>query len=207
MAALAALAQLTDVGLDRVEAVAFRDGTEVPADLVVMAVGIRPNIELAKASGLACERGVLVDDTLQSYDPSIYAVGECVQHRGTCYGLVAPLFDQAKVCANHLAHIGIGRYEGSVDWQARAAEFDRLVEQTRQRRAPLFDALVPVSGKNTSGKTEGGFSWQVVAIPAAVEGGSLRPGALQDIEVVVGWEDGRKNRQVRLHSVVAGRGE
>ena len=70
-----------------------------------------------------------------------------------------------------------------------------------------MNAVVPVSGKNASGKTEGGFSWQVVAIPAAVEGGSLRPGALQDIEVVVGWEDGRKNRQVRLHSVVAGRGE
>ena len=70
-----------------------------------------------------------------------------------------------------------------------------------------MNAVVPVSGKNTSGETEGGFSWQVVAIPAAVEGGSLRPGALQDIEVVVGWEDGRKKRLVRLHSVVAGRGE
>ena len=70
-----------------------------------------------------------------------------------------------------------------------------------------MNAIVPVSGKNSSGETEGGFSWQVVASPTAIADGSLRPGSLQDIEVVVGWEDGRKNRQVRLHSVVAGRGE
>jgi len=101
------------LGSDRVEAVRFDDGSEVPADLVVMAVGIRPNIELARASGLACERGILVDDTLQTYDPKIYAVGECVQHRGVCYGLVAPLFQQAKVLANHLAELGIARYQGS----------------------------------------------------------------------------------------------
>jgi nitrite reductase [NAD(P)H] large subunit len=101
------------LGAGRVRAVQFADGTEVPADLVVMAVGIRPNAALAKASGLACDRGVLVDDTMQTFDPRIYAVGECVQHRGTCYGLVAPLFEQAKVVANHLAEFGIGRYAGS----------------------------------------------------------------------------------------------
>jgi len=101
------------VGNGRVQAVQFKDGMEVPADLVVMAVGIRPNAALAKASGLACDRGVLVNDTLQTFDPSIYALGECVQHRGTCYGLVAPLFEQAKVVANHLAEFGIGRYAGS----------------------------------------------------------------------------------------------
>jgi nitrite reductase (NADH) large subunit len=100
-------------GNARVEAVRFKDGTRIAADLVVMAVGIRPNVELAKASGLVCERGVLVDDTLQTFDPSIYAVGECVQHRGTCYGLVAPLFEQARVVANHLAEFGISRYTGS----------------------------------------------------------------------------------------------
>ena len=101
------------VGEGRVQAVRFADGTELPADLVVMAVGIRPNVALAKASGIACERGVLVNDTMQTYDPRIYAVGECVQHRGACYGLVAPLFEQAKVVANHLAEFGIGRYAGS----------------------------------------------------------------------------------------------
>jgi nitrite reductase (NADH) large subunit len=102
------------LGKDKVEAVRFKDGLEIPAELVVMAVGIRPNIECAKSSGLHCERGVVVNDTMQTFDPRIYAVGECVQHRGQTYGLVAPLFEQAKVCANHLAAIGIARYEGSV---------------------------------------------------------------------------------------------
>ena len=102
------------LGKDRVEAVRFRDGLEVAADLVVMAVGIRANYALAEKIGLHCERGVVVNDTMQTFDPRVYAVGECVQHRGQTYGLVAPLFEQAKVCANHLAHIGIARYEGSV---------------------------------------------------------------------------------------------
>jgi nitrite reductase (NADH) large subunit len=102
------------LGEDRVRAVRFRDGTEIPADLVVMAVGIRPNIELAKSAGLHCERGIVVNDTMQTYDPRVYAVGECVQHRGQLFGLVAPLFEQAKVCADHLAEFGIARYQGSV---------------------------------------------------------------------------------------------
>ncbi|MDH5230875.1 MAG: nitrite reductase large subunit NirB [Gammaproteobacteria bacterium] len=102
------------IGEDRVKAVRFKNGLEIAADLVVMAVGIRPNIDLAKSAGIYCERGVVVNDTMQTYDPSIYAVGECVQHRGQAYGLVAPLFEQAKVCANHLAKYGIARYEGSV---------------------------------------------------------------------------------------------
>lgn len=102
------------LGDERVTAVRFRDGREIPADLVVMAVGIRPNIELAKASGLHCERGIVVNDTMQTFDPRIWAVGECVQHRGECYGLVAPLFEQARVAANHLAHHGTAYYEGSV---------------------------------------------------------------------------------------------
>lgn len=102
------------LGEDRVTGVRFKDGTEIPADMVVMAVGIRPNMDLAKRIGLYCERGIVVNDTLQTYDPRIYAVGECVQHRGQAYGLVAPLFEQARVCANHLAHLGYSRYEGSV---------------------------------------------------------------------------------------------
>jgi len=98
----------------RVHAVRFKDGTELRADLVVMAVGIRPNTELAESAGLYCQRGIVVNDTMQTYDPKIYAVGECVAHRGVAYGLVAPLFEMGKVCANHLAHFGIGRYEGSI---------------------------------------------------------------------------------------------
>ena len=103
------------VGEDgRVAGVRFKDGETIPADLVVMAIGIRPNFELAQSAGLHCERGVVVNDTMQTFDPAIYAVGECVAHRGRTYGLVAPLFEMAKVCANHLASYGIGRYEGSV---------------------------------------------------------------------------------------------
>lgn len=88
----------------------FTDGTELDCDLLVMAVGVRPNIELAKTAGLYCERGIVVNDTLQSYDPRIYAVGECVQHRGDTFGLVAPLYEQAKVCANHLSYHGVADY-------------------------------------------------------------------------------------------------
>lgn len=101
------------IGDDAVRGVRFKDGNEIPADLVVMAVGIRPNLELAKNSGLHCDRGVVVSDTLQTYDPRIYAVGECVQHRNQTFGLVAPLFDMAKVCANHLAQLGYARYQSS----------------------------------------------------------------------------------------------
>lgn len=102
------------LGNSCVTGIRFKDGTEIAADLLVMAVGIRPNTTLARNSGLYCDRGVMVSDTMQTFDPRIYAVGECVQHRGMTYGLVAPLFEQAKVCANHLAEYGIALYEGSV---------------------------------------------------------------------------------------------
>ncbi|MEO8102409.1 MAG: FAD-dependent oxidoreductase, partial [Betaproteobacteria bacterium] len=98
----------------RVRSVKLKTGEDIPAQLVVMAVGIRPNTTLAESAGLHCNRGLVVNDTMQTYDPRIYAVGECVSHRGIAYGLVAPLFEQAKVCANHLAHFGIGRYTGSL---------------------------------------------------------------------------------------------
>jgi len=97
----------------RVCSVRMKDGLEIPADLVVVAAGIRPNTQLAEAAGLHCSRGIVVNDTLQTFDPRIYAVGECVAHRGVAYGLVAPLFEQGKVAANHLANYGIARYGGS----------------------------------------------------------------------------------------------
>jgi nitrite reductase (NADH) large subunit len=107
--------ELVDDGQGRVRAVRFKDGTETMADLVVMAVGIRPNMALAQQMRLHCERGVVVNDTLQTVtDPRVYAVGECAQHRGIAYGLVAPLFEQGKVAANHLAQMGIGSYPGSL---------------------------------------------------------------------------------------------
>jgi nitrite reductase (NADH) large subunit len=97
----------------RVSEVRFKDGSAIAAELVVMAVGIKPSFELAQKAGLVVSRGIVVSDTLQTFDPRVYAVGECVSHRGTAYGLVAPLFEMAKVCANHLAQMGIGRYTGS----------------------------------------------------------------------------------------------
>ncbi len=93
-----------------VQAVRFTDGSKLPCDLFVTAIGVSPNIALAQAAGLYCERGIVVNDTLQSYDPNIYAVGECIQHRGDTFGLVAPLFEQAKVCANHLSQHGMAQY-------------------------------------------------------------------------------------------------
>ena len=103
------------LGTDRVTGVRFESGEELPADLVVMAVGVRPNIELAKRAGVACDRGILVDDCLQTFDPAIYAVGECVQHRRQTFGLVAPLWEQARICAQHIAEIGVSRFSGAVN--------------------------------------------------------------------------------------------
>jgi NAD(P)H-dependent nitrite reductase small subunit len=100
-------------GHGKVEQLRTEDGRVLAADLVVVAAGITPRTDLARSCGLQCDRGILVDDTLQTYDPSIYAVGECVQHRGTTYGLVAPLWEQARVCAAHLAERGVARYRGS----------------------------------------------------------------------------------------------
>jgi nitrite reductase (NADH) large subunit len=102
------------LGEERVRAVRLETGEEIPADLLVVAAGIRPNIDVARAAGLRCGRGVLVDDTLQSFDASIYAVGECAEHRQAVYGLVAPLWEQARVCAAHLAGVGVLRYGGSL---------------------------------------------------------------------------------------------
>ncbi|CAG2135896.1 NAD(P)/FAD-dependent oxidoreductase [Cupriavidus plantarum] len=102
---------LGDVGESpRVIGVRFKDGSEIPADLVVMTAGVRPNIALAASAGLHCERAIVVDDTLQTFDPRVYAVGECVQHRRATFGLVAPIWDQARVCAAHLAGAGHRRY-------------------------------------------------------------------------------------------------
>jgi nitrite reductase (NADH) large subunit len=98
------------LGDARVAGVRLEDGTTLPADLVVMAAGVRPNIDLARAAGLHCERAIVVDDTMQTFDPRIYAVGECVQHRRATFGLVAPIWDQARVCAAHLAGAGHRRY-------------------------------------------------------------------------------------------------
>ncbi|MDH1438923.1 nitrite reductase small subunit NirD [Acinetobacter johnsonii] len=95
------------VGVDgHVTQIRLKDGTVLAADLVVFAVGIRPNMALAQSAGLRCKRGVLVNDTMQTFDPSIYAVGECIEHRSQTFGLVEPLWGQAFICASHLAEHG-----------------------------------------------------------------------------------------------------
>ena len=76
-----------------------------------MAIGISPNKALAEAAGIQCERGILVSSTMQTFDPSIYALGECVQHKKETFGLVAPLYAQAKVLANHLAEHGVAEFK------------------------------------------------------------------------------------------------
>ena len=100
-------------GEGRVEGVRLKDGREIAADLVVMAAGIKPNVQLARAAGLEVGRGILVDDDMVTSDPAILAVGECVEHRGQCYGLVAPLWEMCRALADRLT-TGSSGYRGSV---------------------------------------------------------------------------------------------
>ena len=102
------------LGETHVTGVRLDDGTELDADIVVMAVGIRPNAALAKEAGLETNRGVLVGDDMRTSDPDVFSVGECVEHRGLCYGLVAPLYEMAKVVAAQLAGDEAAAYTGSV---------------------------------------------------------------------------------------------
>ncbi|MCQ6282592.1 nitrite reductase large subunit NirB [Bacillus sp. EB600] len=102
------------LGMDRVEGLKFSDGTELEADLVVMSVGIKPNVQLAKESGLPVNRGIIVNDFLQTDIPHVYAVGECAEHNGIAYGLVAPLYEQGKVLAKSIFGEETTPYKGSV---------------------------------------------------------------------------------------------
>nr|WP_244549163.1 FAD-dependent oxidoreductase [Bradyrhizobium canariense] len=90
-------------GDTRVEGVELTDGRKLDADAVIFAAGIRPNIALAKEAGIAVNRGIVVDDHMQTAAPDIFALGECAEHRGICYGLVEPAYEQARVLARHLA--------------------------------------------------------------------------------------------------------
>jgi nitrite reductase (NADH) large subunit len=96
-----------------VEAVELADGCRIDAEAVVFAAGIRPNVALAQDAGITVNRGIVVDDCLQTATPDIFALGECAEHRGICYGLVEPAYEQARVLARHLAG-GAASYAGSV---------------------------------------------------------------------------------------------
>jgi nitrite reductase (NADH) large subunit len=100
-------------GERRVDGVELADGRRIDTDAVIFAAGIRPNVALAKDAGIAVNRGIVVDDCLQTGSPSIFALGECAEHRGICYGLVEPAYEQARVLARHLAG-GATTYRGSV---------------------------------------------------------------------------------------------
>jgi nitrite reductase (NADH) large subunit len=100
-------------GESRVEGIELTDGRVIEADAVIFAAGIRPNVALARDAGLPVNRGIVVDDHLQTGAPDIFALGECAEHRGTCYGLVEPAYEQARVLAQHLAG-RVAAYSGSV---------------------------------------------------------------------------------------------
>lgn len=102
------------VGRKRAKGLVFSDGTRLETDLIVMAVGIRPNVKLARQTGIEVKRGIVVNDLMQTNMPDIYAVGECAEHRGITYGLVAPLYEQGAVLAKHLAGADTEGYAGSV---------------------------------------------------------------------------------------------
>jgi nitrite reductase (NADH) large subunit len=100
-------------GKTRVEGVELSDGRRIDADAVVFSAGIRPNVTLARDAGIAVNRGIVVDDRMQTGTPGIFALGECAEHRGICYGLVEPAYEQARVLARHLAGAA-AQYNGSV---------------------------------------------------------------------------------------------
>ncbi|WP_342043725.1 nitrite reductase large subunit NirB [Bacillus sp. OTU2372] len=102
------------LGDERVTGLRFKDGSEVEADLVVMAIGIKSNIQVAKDSGIYVNRGIVVNDYMETSVPHVYAVGECAEHREIVYGLVAPLYEQGKILASHICGIESKPYEGSV---------------------------------------------------------------------------------------------
>jgi nitrite reductase (NADH) large subunit len=101
------------LGEDKVTGIELEDGRIIDAEMVVMAVGIRPASGLAKDAGIACNRGIVVDDGMMTSDPDVFALGECAEHRGICYGLVAPLYESARVLADRLTG-GSAEYQGSV---------------------------------------------------------------------------------------------
>ena len=102
------------IGTSKVEAVELADGRIIPADLLVCAVGVRPNADLAKAAGIACNRGILIDDQMRTSEPDVYAIGECAEHRGIAYGLVEPAYEQARTLARTLAGDQRAAYGGSI---------------------------------------------------------------------------------------------
>jgi len=141
------------IGNNRIEGLRFKDGTVVEADLLVMAAGVRPNIQLAKESGIAVNRAILVNDYMETTIPNIYAVGECVEHREMVYGLVKPLYEQGQVLAKRICGIDSKGYEGSVlSTQLKISGVDvfsvgEFQEDKRSKSIKIFDDLEGVYKK------------------------------------------------------------
>jgi assimilatory nitrate reductase electron transfer subunit len=131
-------------GAERVSGVTLTDGRPVEAELLVLCCGVRPRVELARAAGLAVDRGVVVDDALRTSDPAITAVGECAEHRGRVYGLVAPVWEQARVAATLLADPSAPvRYTGTAPvtrLKAAGVELAALGEESPREEAEPDDA-------------------------------------------------------------------
>lgn len=103
-------------GRSQAQGLLFTDGSKLEAQVVIVAVGIRPNVDLARRSGIATNRAIMVDDYMRTSIPDIYAVGECAEHRGISYGLVAPLYEQGKVLARTLCGQETSEYKGSIPY-------------------------------------------------------------------------------------------
>ena len=133
------------LGGDRVEGIRFNDGEEIETDLIVMAVGIRPNTALAKENGIEVNRGIVVSDYMETNIPDVYAVGECAEHRGVVYGLVAPLYEQGKAMAAHICGTPAEGYAGTVlSTQLKVSGVDvfsvgEIVEDEETKTIKLFD--------------------------------------------------------------------
>lgn len=186
-----------------VQGVRLADGREVDGDLVVLACGVRPQVDLARAAGLAVERGVLVDDRLRTDDPHVFALGECAQHRGAVYGLVAPAWEQAAVLADVLCG-GLAAYTGS-----------RLVT-----RLKAMDLEVAAMGETSPEPADSGAGLEVLAfcdptrhvykklvLRDGVVTGALLLGDLATAGAVTqAFDRGRPLPADRLHLLFAGLG-
>jgi nitrite reductase (NADH) large subunit len=139
------------IGPERAHGLRFTDGSELLADLVVVSIGIRPETTLARAMGVVCDRGIIVDDAMRTSIPGVFAVGECAQHRGLVYGLVAPIHDQARVAAATLASQE-ATYGGSVpSAKLKVAGIDLVCagEAVGEYEAVVTDAATGVYRKLT----------------------------------------------------------
>jgi len=131
------------LGDSRVAGLRFQDGTTLDTGMVVISCGIRPNVDEAKAAGLQVERAVVVDDRLRTSDPAIFAVGECAQHRGKVYGLVDPIYEQARILAGVLANMEDGKWSME-DGRSRMEDGESKIEGNTVVKSPL-NGLAPSS--------------------------------------------------------------